>query len=45
LKELLRSCSGLTPKELATRVLGAVAEFTAGAEQSDDITVMGVRWQ
>ena len=45
LKELLRASGGLTPKELATRVLGAVNEFTAGAEQSDDITVMGVRWR
>jgi sigma-B regulation protein RsbU (phosphoserine phosphatase) len=45
LKEVLRQSGGLTPRDLATRVLGAVGEFTAGAEQSDDITVMGVRWQ
>ena len=45
LKEVLRQSGGLTPKDLAARVLGAVGEFTAGAEQSDDITGMGVRWQ
>ena len=44
LKELLRACGGCAPKEIASRVLGAVGEYTAGAEQSDDITVMAVRW-
>jgi phosphoserine phosphatase RsbU/P len=44
LKELLRASGGLAPKEMARRVLGAVGEYTAGAEQSDDITVMAVRW-
>jgi len=44
LKELLRKCGGLKPKEISARVLGDLGEFTAGAEQSDDITVMAVRW-
>jgi len=44
LKDLLRSSGGLEPKELAQRVLRAVNEFTAAAEQSDDITVMALQW-
>lgn len=44
LKEILRGCGGLEPKETVARVLGALAEFTAGAPQSDDITTMAVKW-
>jgi sigma-B regulation protein RsbU (phosphoserine phosphatase) len=45
LKELLRASGGVAPKELAGRVIRAVGEFTAAAEQSDDITVMAVQWR
>src|SRR4051794_10476322 len=31
LKEVLRACGGLAPKEIASRVIGAVGEYTAGA--------------
>jgi sigma-B regulation protein RsbU (phosphoserine phosphatase) len=44
LKELLTAAGGVKPKEGVGRVLRAVAEFTSGAEQSDDITAMAVRW-
>jgi sigma-B regulation protein RsbU (phosphoserine phosphatase) len=45
LREVLAGCGALTPRETVGRVLSAVAEFTAGAPQSDDITVMAVKWQ
>jgi sigma-B regulation protein RsbU (phosphoserine phosphatase) len=41
LKQLLTPAE---PKETVGRVLAAVAEYTAGAEQSDDITAMCVKW-
>jgi sigma-B regulation protein RsbU (phosphoserine phosphatase) len=41
LKELLGPGE---PKEIVGRVLEAVAGYTAGAAQSDDITAMCVRW-
>jgi sigma-B regulation protein RsbU (phosphoserine phosphatase) len=44
LKQLLMEAVGLPPKETVARVLGAVAEHTAGATQSDDITALCVRW-
>jgi sigma-B regulation protein RsbU (phosphoserine phosphatase) len=44
LKEVLRGCGGLAPKETVSRVLAALGEFTAGAPQSDDITAMAVKW-
>lgn len=44
LKEVLAATGGVEPKESVSRVLRAVAEFTAGADQSDDITAMAVRW-
>ncbi len=44
LKDVLRECGGFPPKETVARVLAAVAEFTAGASQSDDITAMAVKW-
>jgi sigma-B regulation protein RsbU (phosphoserine phosphatase) len=33
-----------SPKEIVDAVLAEVGEFTAGAAQSDDITVMSVKW-
>src|SRR5699024_874867 len=44
LKELLAAAGGVEPKEAVGRVLRAVSEFTSGADQSDDITAMAVRW-
>jgi sigma-B regulation protein RsbU (phosphoserine phosphatase) len=44
LKEILAGAGGLEPKDAVGRVLGAVREYTSGADQSDDITTMAVRW-
>jgi phosphoserine phosphatase RsbU/P len=44
LREVLAQCPGCEPKEAVSRVLHALGEFTAGADQSDDITAMAVRW-
>jgi sigma-B regulation protein RsbU (phosphoserine phosphatase) len=40
----LAACDGATPKEIVTRVLSDVRGFAAGAKQSDDITVLAVRF-
>jgi phosphoserine phosphatase RsbU/P len=40
----LGSCVGATPKDIVTRVLTDVRAFTAGAKQSDDITVLAARY-
>src|SRR3954453_22252536 len=40
LKEVLAGAAGAEPREAVARILAAVAEFTAGAVQSDDITAM-----
>jgi phosphoserine phosphatase RsbU/P len=40
----LARCAGATPKEIVTRVLTNVCAFTAGAKQSDDITVLAARY-
>jgi sigma-B regulation protein RsbU (phosphoserine phosphatase) len=37
--------TGLGPKELVERLLGAVHHFAGGAEQSDDITVLALRYR
>jgi sigma-B regulation protein RsbU (phosphoserine phosphatase) len=44
LKQVLSGCGGLAPRDTVARVLSAVAEFTTGAAQSDDITTMCVKW-
>jgi sigma-B regulation protein RsbU (phosphoserine phosphatase) len=44
LKQVLAQCGGLAPQEAVRSVLDAVAGFSAGAAQSDDITAMCVRW-
>jgi phosphoserine phosphatase RsbU/P len=44
LKQVLAGCGGLEPRDTVPRVLTDVAEFTAGAPQSDDVTVMAVKW-
>ena len=40
----LDTTSGTTPAETVTRVLSDVRAFTAGAKQSDDITVLAVQY-
>ena len=39
----LATASGATPAETVTRVLADVRAFTAGAKQSDDITLLAVQ--
>ena len=41
----LAACDGASPKDIVTRVLTDVRGFAAGAKQSDDITVVAVRFQ
>jgi sigma-B regulation protein RsbU (phosphoserine phosphatase) len=40
----LAACHGATPKDIVTRVLADVRQFADGAKQSDDITVLAVRY-
>ena len=40
----LAACDGAAPKDIVTRVLTDVRAFAAGAKQSDDITVVAVRY-
>jgi serine phosphatase RsbU (regulator of sigma subunit) len=40
----LATASGATPAEMVTRVLADVRAFTAGAKQSDDITLLAVQY-
>ena len=40
----LVACAGAPPKDIVTRVLADVRGFAAGAKQSDDITVLAVRY-
>jgi phosphoserine phosphatase RsbU/P len=40
----LAACDGATPNDIVTRVLTDVRQFAAGAKQSDDITVLAVRY-
>ena len=44
LLEALAACDGATPKDIVTRVLTDVRSFAAGAKQSDDITVVAVKY-
>jgi sigma-B regulation protein RsbU (phosphoserine phosphatase) len=44
LRRELKAGAELSSRQLTQRVLAAVAEFTEGAVQSDDITAMAVRW-
>ena len=44
LLEALAACDGATPKDIVTRVLTDVRGFAAGAKQSDDITVVAVKY-
>jgi sigma-B regulation protein RsbU (phosphoserine phosphatase) len=41
----LATASGTTPAETLTRVLADVRAFTAGAKQSDDITLLAVQYR
>src|SRR5262245_39156633 len=40
----LAACDGASPKDIVTRVLTDVRAFAAGAKQSDDITVVAVKY-
>jgi phosphoserine phosphatase RsbU/P len=44
LLETLAGCAAAPPKDIVTRVLADVRGFAAGAKQSDDITVLAVRY-
>jgi serine phosphatase RsbU (regulator of sigma subunit) len=44
LRRTLSQGAGLSAREMAQSVLGAVTQFTQGAVQSDDITAMAVKW-
>jgi sigma-B regulation protein RsbU (phosphoserine phosphatase) len=44
LRELLASASGASPRETVASLLTAVSEYTAGAAQSDDITVVVLKY-
>jgi len=39
-----RAQGALAPATLVDAVRAGVAEFTAGAEPADDLTVLAVRW-
>ncbi len=45
LRQVLAEHAKERPKEAVDAVLAAVSGFASGAQQSDDITVMAVRWQ
>jgi sigma-B regulation protein RsbU (phosphoserine phosphatase) len=40
----LQEVNGSPPRELIRRAMGAVKQFTAGAEQSDDITALALQY-
>ncbi len=44
LESLMAKSCGLHPQELVDRVRADVAEFTAGAKQSDDITILAMEY-
>jgi sigma-B regulation protein RsbU (phosphoserine phosphatase) len=44
LRDVLRSCHGLAPKELVDCVIESVRQFTAGAPASDDLTALVVSY-
>ncbi len=44
LRRNLATCGALSAQEMTHSVLSAVAAFTEGAVQSDDITAMAVKW-
>ena len=43
LMEVARASSGLSPHDFVESVQASVTEFTAGAEQSDDITILAMQ--
>ena len=44
LEEVLKNTQTLTPKEVVDKVTVNLSEFTKGAEQSDDITMMSITY-
>ena len=45
LERVRASPSGIEPRDLVEQVMAAVREFTVGEPQSDDITVLVVRYR
>jgi phosphoserine phosphatase RsbU/P len=44
LKRQLEGCEKHTTKETVEQIMGDIAEFASGAEQSDDITILLMRF-
>jgi serine phosphatase RsbU (regulator of sigma subunit) len=44
LKRLLNGMAGAEPQEIVTAIAGDVRHFADGAEQSDDVTLLCMRW-
>ncbi len=44
LKQALAAASGLAPREMVEAIQAAIAEFSAGAPPSDDVTAMALKW-
>ena len=44
LDELMAGCTGMTPKELVDKVIAEVEQFTGDTEQSDDLTLLAIRY-
>jgi serine phosphatase RsbU (regulator of sigma subunit) len=45
LKKVVGACAGLQLKGIQSRILAAVEEFTRGAPQADDVTLLLLRYQ
>lgn len=45
LVDILRDNEKLTPREVGQHILDRVAEFSSGAEQADDITVLALKYR
>ncbi len=44
LRELMARCMGMSPKEMVDAVIAEVAQFGGDTEQSDDLTLLAVRY-
>jgi len=44
LEELMERCTGMSPKEMIDTVIAEVKEFTGPTEQSDDLTLLAIRY-
>ena len=45
LKDVVADCSGKSPRELAEFIYNKVREHAGDVEQSDDITLLAIKWQ